>query len=192
MSKKPVPQISRHLCRPTTKTSARRGFDRLVANVNNPAQSDVINPTSGSSAAHGAKIFSISTQTVLAGGSLILTFPGGAVYDTDSFFSSGANTKLTMPLKGLYLLECSVAFASLAAIGNISIGFLKNGSSLTGAIASVFPVITGMVGTSPVYQVVTTAELAVSDYMEVQVATSGASNQDIADATFSASYLGGL
>lgn len=101
----PVPQIARHLCRPTTRAASRRSGQRMSSNVNNqPQRSDIVNAVA---LAHGWSAFESAGTS---GGIVTWAAP---FYDTDSFWSAGSPTLVKIPLPGLYYISFqSTMFAS--------------------------------------------------------------------------------
>jgi hypothetical protein len=102
----PVPAISRHLCRGTTRASARRARQRLSANTAAPARSDVVNSTGGGppQVMHAAEIQVPYTPCPAGGATLTL---GPANYDTDGWFSGGV---VTLSVTGMYAFELYIAW----------------------------------------------------------------------------------
>ena len=125
MSNRPVPAIQRHFCRPTTKASARRGFDRLAANLNNPAQSDIV----GSAVSHVAVVRSTNSSAIGTG----INVPWDVeLVNTDAWWVTGTNTRITVDRDGLYLVQAAMTVVAITSGSFATMSVLKNGAgSLT-------------------------------------------------------------
>lgn len=133
------PNIQNHLCRPTTRSSARRNFDRVVAVTNSNNNNTIVNPTAQT--AHGVGLVITSAQTAGAAGvDTALTWQSPR-YNTDSWWAAGSPTKVTVTLAGLYVITCNVCITvphGAAVKNDLAILKLKkNGSTATYELQSI-------------------------------------------------------
>lgn len=69
-------------------------------------------------------------QSITSGNLVQLTFDSTAEFDTDSMYSSGANTRITINTTGLYIVTARVGSpGGAASTGTLYMEILKNGAS---------------------------------------------------------------
>jgi hypothetical protein len=79
------------------------------------------------------KIYRTTTQAIPNGGPTAIQMTGGALWDTDAMFSSGANTLITVNTAGLYLFSAQLTFAANAT-GSRFVQIQKAGATVCEAI----------------------------------------------------------
>jgi hypothetical protein len=147
-------------------------------------------PASGSFV--GCSVYKSSTQSIADGSGTTVTY-NAEYYDTDAFHDNSTNnSRITIPSGkgGKYLITVNLIIAANTT-GVRIIGLLKNGDFTNGQqLLNVSAPSTGSGRLSGA----TVMDLAVSDYIEVQVFQNSSGSLDLEDTysdnVFTATYLG--
>ena len=121
----------------------------------------------------GCSVTASADQTIANGTYTTLTF-NQETYDTDGFHSTSSNTgRFTVPAgkAGYYSIYAQVVFSKTVAINNGDLRIMKNGSVLqySGEVG-------GTTSAIPMINFTLIANLAVADYLEIQVSQESGGN----------------
>lgn len=124
--------IGGHAGRPTTRASQRRFLNRLSSNLN-AALSDTRNPTGNAAGAHAVNVTANSGQLLSSTPTVISWF--GTTVDTDSWWSAGNASRITVTYTGIYSISGLVTplYGGSSASGSWLLEVLKNGSAVHSA-----------------------------------------------------------
>lgn len=110
-----------------------------------------------------------------------------AIINTDSFYSTGSNTRLTIPYAGLYRVGFTLKSTGIVAI---SAGVLKNGSTYLNEVEGAA---VGASGAGTCVQASDIIALNAGDYLEVRHnAASAGVSFNVASCRFQAEFIGQL
>jgi hypothetical protein len=141
-------------------------------------------PASGSTFV-GASVYKSAAQTISTATATYLTFPN-ELYDTNAFHDNSTNnSRLTVPSgkAGKYLLSANTAWRNNAT-GQRTMYIYKNGTTLLNAVT-----IPGVSASIDVYATTSyVADLAVGDYVEMQVYQNSGGNLDVLWETYASSF----
>lgn len=174
-----VPPIQFHLPRGSTPASKRRQGSRLRSDIDNSLGKLVNAATSTPLGAHVTKL-SFGASSITTDAATLILF-ASALIDTDTWWASGAPSRITVGTKGVYQITISVDWTTTGAV--------EADLYLNGSLFGIDGSAKFNVTTQERQVLVVPAALSVGDYVEVKVIRPAGVAATVA-AWFTAALLG--